>query len=251
MCLVLKSARWKIWGPNGGYLSAIALRAVQAKAADLVPVSLHTEYMRVAKFGKVDLFIAEIRRGRSVASYEVRMMQGDKAIIRTCIILAKENDGMVHDHVAQPTEINSFEKLPLFERNEDQSPYWDNFNLKPVNWNHGSLGVEPVSKTWFEFKGDGNYQDLFLDCARSALLIDTMLWPAAHQIYEDGFGYVAPSLDLYVKFHRLAPQSSWLFCDAHAPLAERGLLSGDAQIFDEKGRLLASGGSQMYCQKLP
>jgi len=244
------SERWNIWGPNGGYLSAIALRAIEAFADGLVPISLHTQYLRVAKFSEVGLNIRELRKGRSVANYEVVMVQGGKDIIRTNIILGKEHAGLNHDCVNTPSEIDTLDSLPTFERSGDMSPFWDNFNLKAVNWGDKTSGEEATSKTWFEFKGIADYQNLFLDYARSVVLIDTMLWPAAHSMYDKDIDFVAPSLDLYIKFHRSSPHSEWLFCNAISPLADRGLLTGNAEIFDKNGMLLASGGSQMYCQKL-
>jgi acyl-CoA thioesterase len=78
-----------------------------------------------------------------------------------------------------------------------------------------------------------------------------MLWPAACLPYVPDSGYVAPSIDLTVQFHRLAPQSAWLLSDAAAPVAEGGLIGGQSRVWSEDGQLLASGGGTLLCRPRP
>jgi len=83
------------------------------------------------------------------------------------------------------------------------------------------------------------------------LLIDTMGWPAACQAHPRDSGYVAPSIDVTVQFHRLDPASEWLLVDAVAPMAMDGLIAGQARVWSTDGKLLASGGGQLLCRPIP
>ena len=51
----LLSKDWEIWGPNGGYLCAIALRAVGHEAQIKRPIALYCHYLKVAQFAAVQL----------------------------------------------------------------------------------------------------------------------------------------------------------------------------------------------------
>ena len=90
------------------------------------------------------------------------------------------------------------------------------------------------------------FADPFTDAARSLLLIDTLVWPAAwrHHLPDQ---YYAPSLDVVAWFHRAAPQSEWLFCDAQSPIGHGGLIAGSVRVWDQSGHLIASGGQQLIC----
>ncbi len=83
------------------------------------------------------------------------------------------------------------------------------------------------------------------------VLVDTMLWPATCQAYGDDKPYIAPSIEVAVRFHRLAPTVEWLLCDAAAPVAANGLIGGHAFIWSADGQLLASGGGQLLCRPAP
>lgn len=58
--------------------------------------------------------------------------------------------------------------------------------------------------------------------------------------------YIAPSLDLSVWFHDApGPESEWLLLDVRADTAKAGLIYGDARVWTQDGRLVATGGSHL------
>jgi acyl-CoA thioesterase len=81
--------------------------------------------------------------------------------------------------------------------------------------------------------------------------MDTMEWPAAVRAHTGQLQWIAPSLDLSVRFHRFAPGSEWLLSDTSAPVATDGLIGGTATVWSDTGKLLASGGEQMLCRPSP
>ena len=78
-----------------------------------------------------------------------------------------------------------------------------------------------------------------------------MEWPAAVRAHAAPPEWIAPSLDLSVRFHRLEPSSEWLLADTTAAVAADGLIGGTASVWSGNGKLLASGGEQMLCRPLP
>ena len=49
------SADWEIWGPCGGYVAAVALRAAGAASGQARPASFYCHYLSVAAFGPVEV----------------------------------------------------------------------------------------------------------------------------------------------------------------------------------------------------
>ena len=49
------SADWEIWGPMGGYVAAVALRAAGASTPELRPAAFSCHYLGVAQFDTVDI----------------------------------------------------------------------------------------------------------------------------------------------------------------------------------------------------
>ena len=63
--------------------------------------------------------------------------------------------------------------------------------------------------------------------------------------------WVAPSLDLYVRFHQAVPDSEHLFVRVEAPLAAGALITTEGRAWSQDGRLLASGSSQLLSTPVP
>ena len=90
---------WEIWGPEGGYVAAIALRAAGAEARLHRPASFSCHYLGVASFDAVDLEVTTVRSGRNAESFRVSMTQEGRAILdatlwtigeRTCLLYTSD-----------------------------------------------------------------------------------------------------------------------------------------------------------------
>ncbi len=237
------SPEWKIWGPNGGYLAACMLRTVGAMSRHKRPVSYFGQYLRVAAFGPADIHVECLKEGRQSAAYSARMMQDGKLILQALVWTGTEGAGLEHVTTALPSS-----HKPLAEAGERPAvgpmPFWNNLDLRKGVMEGGHYGH------WYRFNPAFEIDDAYLDAARSLVLIDTMQWPAAWYAHEKP-AYVAPSLDLYVRFHNSAPRSDWLYSHATADIGAHGFLAGSAQVWAEDGSLLASGGSQSLCVPMP
>jgi len=245
------SEDWGIWGPNGGYLASIAMRAVGTVAPPgHRPATFSCQYLSSPRFEHIDLDVSPVRRGRSAWCVNIALTQGDKLCLQAQVWTTdrlagpRRTDAKMPD-VPPPSDLRPIETyLP---RGQPKHPFWAHYESRPVRFHR--LG-EPNrdgarSRTWqrlidFDAKGDP-----FLDAARSLVLIDTMPWPTFHHALPEAPTYTAPSLDLTVWFHESAMESAWLLADSHADQAGLGLIHGGGRIWSEQRRLIATGGSQL------
>ena len=248
---VCLSRDWDIWGPNGGYVAAIALRAAGAEASIRRPASFAAHYLSVAAFDEVEIEVVALRRGRRSESLRVSIRQGNKPILEALVRTAAESAGLVHDDakapvVPSPGELKSTDELRAGE--PAWFPFWQNLEQRPTHWGPRDPPEPGPAEhiAWHRFRPRATFDDPFCDAARALLLIDTMVWPAAwrRHVPDD---YYAPSIDVAAWFHRPAFTSGWLLSEAHAPVADGGLIGGTARVWDERRLLVASGGAQLAC----
>ncbi len=257
-CYTARLSRdWEIWGPNGGYVAAIALRAAGRDARFRRPATFTGHFLSVGEFDSVDLRVETLRQAKRAASLRVSMSQGNRRLLEALVWVVDDVPGLEHDvaplpDVPPPDALKPIEELVPPEERTAPYPFWQNLESRPIHWvpwSERSPGA-PEWREWYRFRPRAMFSDPFVDAARSLLLIDTMVWPACCRAYpaENGPGYLAPSIDVSVQFHRLAPDSDWLLVEAVAPIATQGLVGGHARVWSAGGHLLASGGSQLLCR---
>jgi len=243
------SRDWEIWGPNGGYVASIALRAVEASCWGMEPGSMYCQYLSVAQFAKIDIQVECIKPGRNAMAFSVTMRQQNKNILYALIWVSKSVSGLEHHFVELPTTWLPLDQAPS-EDSHWQFAFWNNFNVRALqpSLTPTRKASNAIAANWYRFKSEMDLNDPFLNAARAVVLIDTMQWPATTLAYDEGsLKHIAPSLDLYLQFHHNRSQSQWLFSEARSDIAERGIIGGGARVWDQSGRLLASGGSQLLC----
>jgi acyl-CoA thioesterase len=118
------------------------------------------------------------------------------------------------------------------------------------DWDDRPAGP-PVREGWCRFRPNATFDDPFLDAARSLLIIDTMGWPAVMMGRNEWPPFVAPTIELSVRFHRLIPASEWLLHVTTSPIAADGLIGSTSRVWSQDGALLASGGQHMLCRPAP
>ena len=259
------SRDWEIWGPNGGYLASVALRAAGLESRLPRPATFSCMYLGVGNFDdEVDIEVTSIREAKRAQAFRVRVDQGDRALLEAHLWVVDQGlSGLEHDvtqmpDVPGPDELKTFEELM-----PDQGPgprFWGNFERKPTRWIPPEEwpppeGVKPELRQWLKFKPTSCFEDPWADAARYVVLLDTFQWPAAygaHQLRgQDEPAFIAPNLDFSVRFHRAAPASEWLLLEANGPIAEGGLMTGESRVWSSDGRLLASGAGHLLCREVP
>lgn len=249
------SREWEIWGPCGGYVAAIAFRAAAAESRLPRPASFACHYLGVGEFREVEIEVRRLGGGKRAESLRVSMTQGGRALLEGLAWFAADGDGLRHDtapapEVPDPDALKSWEDLGYPSHYE----FWRNVEARPFDWVGAwddRPGGEPVYRQWYRFRPRATFEDAAVDAARLLVALDILPWPAAAMAYRGRLPYIAPSLDLTVRFHRAVPESDWLLCAGEAPIAEDGLVSGSARVWSRDGRLLASGEQHMLCRPAP
>ena len=243
---------WEIWGPCGGYVAAIALRAAGAERPLVRPASFFCHYLSVADFAPVDLVVTVLRSGRTVTAQRVAMAQEGRPILEAMVWSVGEVDGLEHDDLSPPAVPDPDEiperTGPPGREDRPRFPFWENFDQRPIEVSEtwpppGPL--PPTWRTWVRCRSTTPFEDPWVDAARSLIVLDVGSWPAGSRphVHREP-PYIAPSLDLYASFQYPGGSSEWLLLDAHSPVAQRGLLSWNGRVWSRDRHLIASGGGQ-------
>jgi acyl-CoA thioesterase len=237
------SEAWEIWGPSGGYLAALALRAAGHRAEIQRPASFYCHFLRSPDFDEVELKVDVLKRGRRSESIAVRMNQSGKPVLQAMVRTAAEAPGYRHQELKAPEVAPPATSTPV---SSGKHNFWNN-----VTWHRPepSGNDEPTSaivRDWLRFEPTPCFDDLFVDAARPLILLDTFGWPAVWNRYR-GADYTAPNLDVNVCFHRFTTSSEWLLVDHECPVAADGLLGVSGRVWDEDGQLIATGTAQLCC----
>jgi acyl-CoA thioesterase len=254
---------WEIWGPNGGYLASVALRAAGLESRLTRPATFSCLYLGVGNFDdEVEIEVTSIREAKRAQALRVQVGQSGRALLEAHLwVVDQDLAGLEHDVAVMP-DVPAADELKSFEEMFPDEPgprFWKNFNRKPCRWippeEWPPPEVHPIVQQWVRFAPTSKFADPWADAARYVVLLDTFQWPAAHGAHalrsaEDP-AFIAPNLDLSVRFHRAAPESEWLLIDAHGPIAEGGLMSGESRVWSQDGRLLASAAGHLLCREVP
>ena len=124
------SDQWEIWGPNGGYLAAIALRAAGTAAEIRQPASFYCHFLSSPAFDAVQLNVKVLKRGRRAESFTVEMSQQGKPILHALVKTAADAPGYSHQHpeapqVPAPETLKSYEDLRPTQR-PPRFSFWKN-----------------------------------------------------------------------------------------------------------------------------
>jgi acyl-CoA thioesterase len=247
------SRDWEIWGPNGGYVSAVALRAAGAVVPeDHRPATLSVQYVGVADFGEVEAQVSPVKQGRSAWLVNVALRQKDRVFLQAQVWTTNRADGPVTAE-ARPAAVPTPGELKTYREHlgpdaPPQHGFWKNFDAKPLKFvapDTPRQAGPAALREWFRFNDFDARGDVFLDFGRAVILLDTLIWPTHHRGLSEAPNYIAPSLDLTVWFHEPPGEAEWLLVDGVADVAGRGLIHGHSRLWTDDGRLVATGGSNL------
>ena len=247
------SPEWAVWGPNGGYLAAIALRAVLAESRLPRPASFTCAFLAVGEFAPVDISVSRLGGGKRAESLRAELRQGDRRLLSaTAWVVDDGLEGYAHDvgvrpGVPEPEALRGFQDLAGDEYAQ-WYPIWRSIEGRPVRWREGP--GEPVWHTWMRLTHT-EVGDREGDAVRQLLWLDFPGWNATISAYTWPFTYLMPNLDLTVHFQRFAPEVEWILCDGSVPMAGDGVASCVGRLWTPDGRLLATGISSHVCRPNP
>ena len=247
------SQDWAVWGPNGGYVAAIALRAAMAESRLPRPASLQCHFLAVGEFAPVELRVSSLGGSKRAESLRVEVTQNGRALVVASVWMVDDGlSGFAHDfaaapEVAKPAVLRGYGEL-AGEEYAQWYPIWRSIEGRPLSWREPPGA--PEWRTWLRFT-DTELLDRAADALRQLFWLDFPGWNATIAAHAWPFRYLTPNLDLTVQFHAFAPEAEWILADGVVPLAQDGLIGCSSRLWSEDGRLLASGTSKHLCRLNP
>jgi acyl-CoA thioesterase-2 len=255
------SPEWQVWGPLGGYVAAIAMRAIGLETPLRRPASISCQFLSMAAFEEADVEVTTLRKGKKSHALHVRISQkGTPVLAASGWVVEEGMTGFVHDHgsmpkVALPSGLKSYRELA--DDYDRWYPVWRaTLDAKPTEWRDWSKEVipgPPIWRTWLRLQEPVALDDPFLDAARSLMWMDLMMYNGALQphVRNGPISHLAPNLDVSAIFLARATDDEWLLCDCWAPVARDGIVGCNGQVWTPSGRLVAAGSSCLFCRPNP
>ncbi|HUR78449.1 MAG TPA: thioesterase family protein [Acidimicrobiales bacterium] len=257
---------WEIWGPNGGYIASVAMRAAAAHAELPRPASFSCQYLAVGEFDEIEARVTTTRRTKRAEAVTVELHQRERLLLTAQAWFIDDNhEGLEHDFARMP-DVPHWTELPTVNERweaipEDQRPqggprfnFWLNFEERPTlwydRWEDRPAG-EPMFTNWLKFDPQPDTKDVSVDAARLLVVADTVSWPAATRAYSGPLAWMAPSLDLNIQFHRFEPEAQWLLMFGRADVSSEGLFGFRGEVWSENKTLLASSSGQCFYRAVP
>src|SRR5258708_7803212 len=147
------SPKWAVWGPNGGYVAAIALRAAMARSRAARPASFHCHFLAVGEFAPVDVRVTPVGGGKRAESLRVEMMQHERLLLAATVWMVDDGlQGYTHDFgaapdVPGPNALRGYQELA--EDYDQWYPIWRSIEGRPVRWREPP--ERPEWHAWLRF----------------------------------------------------------------------------------------------------
>jgi acyl-CoA thioesterase II len=234
----------------GGQLLAQTVVAASRTVPDKELKSLHTVFARGARHeAALDIELDPIHTGRSFASTTVTIRQEGKICTRSIALLHAPDQDRIR-HAAVPPDAG---------RPDDWSPrsqngIWDVRTALDVDLADERIGP-PALDVWVRFPGaprDLATGQALLAYASDGFLIGTAMRP--HEGIGQSHAHVTVAttvLSQTLTFHEPVDASRWLLLAHRSPYAGRGRSYGQADVWSDDGRLVASFVQENMIRHLP
>jgi acyl-CoA thioesterase len=231
---------WVVRGPNGGYVAALLLRAMQDCIGDAqrAPRSLTVHYTLPPDAGPAEIETRIERSGRSLSTVTARMRQGERLLAVAIAAFSRPRDAPSFQEETMPRAPAPEEcpvlgtRIPIHQRYEQRQ----------------AVGTPPFAGAasarvggWIKLAED----DRPIDAPLVAAFADA--WPPsmfARMRPEEAGTHGIPTVDLTVHFRASLPlpgmrADDYVLVAFHSSYADEGFVEEDGEIWSRDGRLLA------------
>jgi acyl-CoA thioesterase len=231
------SPRWSVQrGPNGGYLAALMLRALQTAAGGgRDPRSLTLHYLAPPDSGPCEVSVTIERAGRTMSTVSARLNQGGRLCVLALAVFARPRAGLEIVEARMPHAPSPDEATPIAL---GAGPgFWNNYEVRQA------FGAAPFSGSagmrsggWLRLREPRPADTLFL-----AALTDAWF----PQVFTRLTAPIpAPTIDLTIHFRAHLPLANarpdnWYLLAVSTRLATEGFFEEDAEVWSHDGCLLA------------
>ncbi len=267
---------WEVWGPQGGYLASVGLRAAAAHMDRARPASLNVHFVGAGASGPVIVEVETNRATRVGTSVSIRIVQppldgsegarsegagseGAGRVLLTGSVWGVDADlpGLEHQVAGSPLDPMSPDGLlSMAERMAGRDdgpphPFWHNIESRPTQWIENwddREPAEPHDLHWYRFVDGETFDDPWVDACRSVVVLDLDAWGSALRPHVGDLAHFAPTIELAVRFIGDARSAPWLLSEAQSPRANDGLIAHTGAVWIPSGEIVATGGSTLLCR---
>lgn len=214
--------------------------------------SLHTLFARSASPEQpLEVVVDRFQDGRSFASAGVSIRQGDRHCSRSLALLHDPETDLIRHAVAAP-EVPGPEETP---GRPGGHPWWELRIVGDVDLQDPDQVGPPELYVWSRFRDgpdDLDTSQALLAFASDGLLIATAMRP--HLGIGQAMAHVSISTSVVAQtlsFHEPFDAREWLLLAHRSPYAGRGRSYGEANVFTEDGRLVASYTQENVIRNFP
>lgn len=231
------SDRWDIVGvPNGGYVLAVAVRALSAALPQPDPLTVTGHFLRPTSHGAAHVDVDVLRVGRTTATGQASLVQDGRQRLR---VLAAFGDlsairGPTHlthgPPALPPPSLCADHRGRLAQQMGALTERIDlRFAPGTPGWAHAAPSGSAELAAWLRL-ADGRPADVLA----LPLLVDCFPPP----IFELGVRGWIPTLELTCHV-RARPAAGWLRCAVRTRFVQEGLLDEEIEVWDADDRLVA------------
>ncbi|HEX5927797.1 MAG TPA: thioesterase family protein [Solirubrobacterales bacterium] len=232
------SERWWVGrGPNGGYVAATILRAIEATEGGRAPRSLTVHFLAAPRTGPVEVAVTVERRGSRATFLSARLTQEGETRA-TALAVLSENWGstgfaeLEMPDAGEPGEMHAIDPSTRSGRPN----MLQNYLVRPALGMKAFSGGEARNGAWIRTR-----EPRLLDAPLAAAMLDT--WFPAPFVKLDG-PRLAPTIDYTVHFRSplppvgATPEDPYLI-SFRSGLVRHGFFEEDGELWSADGTLLA------------
>jgi acyl-CoA thioesterase len=227
---------WIVFGPNGGFLAAMLVKAMGAAVDDhtRTPRSLTIHYTAAPAEGPVRIRTTIERAGRSLTTVTARMEQHDRLIALAIGAFSRERRAALEFDDAPAPAVPPPEEVPVAQSRRELPPFAHQWELR-----YG-IGTMPFSGANGSTLTGGWIKPLEehpVDAALVAQITDAWLPAVFLRLTEPD---AVPTIDLTIHFRAELPlPADYVLVTFESRLSQGGFIEEDGWIWSRDGQLIA------------
>ncbi|MFL5896466.1 MAG: acyl-CoA thioesterase [Thermoleophilaceae bacterium] len=226
---------WIAFGPNGGFIAAIVVRALQAAVGDdeRIPRSLTIHYTAAPAEGALEVATTIERAGRSLTTVSGRVEQDGKLIALAIGAFSRDRSAGIEFDDARAPDVASPEDAFVIEQDPRMPPFSAQWDMRAaIGGPPFAAGDEAVVGGWIRPR-----EPQPLDAALVSQLTDAW-FPAVFRRLDAP--NPVPTIDLTIHFRSQLPlPPDWVLVRFVSRVARHGFVEEDGELWSRDGTLIA------------
>jgi acyl-CoA thioesterase len=233
------SERWWVGrGPNGGFVAALIMRAVEATVgSERAPRSLTIHFPRAPKAGPAELQVTIEREGSRATFLTARLEQAGEIQATAQAVLSDNWEAEGFSELEMPS-VDPPEELysPDPDQVDGMPAMMQNYSVRPALGDAAFSGGKPRTGAWIRAR-----EPRLLDAPLAAAILDAWFPAPFVRLARPA---LAPTIDYTVHFRTPLPPPEAEPADAYlavfsSGLARHGFVEEDGELWSPNGVLLA------------